>query len=103
MREFDDLQYFFLLETQVPVILSVFIPLCLMVSEREGRSPVIGLLSHNAPFLRVRLQFDMFGLGNYCLGQPHIPFERGQSGKSERAAKSEGVENRRAGAPGPIG
>ena len=57
-----------------------------MVSEREGRSPVIGLLSHNAPSLRARLQFDMFGLCNYCLGQPSIAFERGQSGESERTA-----------------
>ena len=71
-----------------------------MVSEREGRSPVIGLLSHNAPSLRARLQFDMFGLCNYCLGQPSIAFERGQSGKSERTATSEGVENRRGGEPG---
>lgn len=74
-----------------------------MVSEREGRSPVIGLLSHSAPSLRARLQFDMFGLCNYCLGQPSIAFERGRSGKSERTATSEGVENRRGGEPGPGG
>ena len=40
-----------------------------MVSEREGRSPVIGLLSHNAPSLRARLQFDMFGLCNYDMDE----------------------------------